>query len=74
MRQVMQYAVIAGCYVGLLTNGYHLFAFRFEVVMDHVPVCYNPATLVLHLTTVLVHERVRPMNLRAKNQSQACCL
>lgn len=38
VRQIIQYAVTAGCYVGLLTNGYNLFAFRFEVVLELRPV------------------------------------
>ena len=56
VRQVIQYAVTAGCYVALLTNGYNLLAFRFEVAVEFVEVSYNPAPPAVHLTTNLVHK------------------
>lgn len=43
VRQMIQYAVTAGCYVAVLTNGYNLFGFRFEVVVELRKVRYNPS-------------------------------
>lgn len=57
VRQVIQYAVTGGCYVVLVTNGFNLFAFRSEVVMEFCPVRFNPAPLV-HINTNLVYRRV----------------
>lgn len=60
VRQV-RYADTVGCYVALVTNGYNLFAFRFEVVLELRPVRYNrcnPAPLVVHLNTNPVYRRV----------------